>query len=87
MFQAQTEHWEETQERMSQSVSLRRVILDRPLIYIKLFALFRSATPIYNNRGGAPRRSAPVAHVAAQSFESKPLPAGYICHRCSKRGL
>jgi len=61
MFQANAEHWEETQERMSHAI------------------------PIYTSRGGGPKRPfQPTQHQP--TFESKPLPPGYICHRCSKKG-
>ncbi|KAF8315353.1 DWNN-domain-containing protein [Clavulina sp. PMI_390] len=45
------------------------------------------ATPIYTNRGGAPRGRPfqPSPHLNRPT-DSRPLPPGYICHRCSKPG-
>src|SRR3984885_3772032 len=43
-----------------------------------------SATPILSSRGSARRPFHPTQHSHAP--EPKPLPPGYICHRCSKKG-
>ncbi|KAF8327187.1 DWNN domain-containing protein [Cantharellus anzutake] len=60
MFQATSEHWEETQERM------------------------KHATPIFTSRGGGPKR--PLPPQQQFPLEPRPLPPGYICHRCNKKG-
>jgi protein MPE1 len=99
MFQAETENWEETQERMSQFV-LIPYNYPSPFKSIHshkhdLFAFtpsrgvsnVRSATPIYNQRHTTGPRKPYVPHQQAQQhYEPKPLPPGYVCHRCSKKG-
>ncbi|KAG8774443.1 hypothetical protein FRC12_001979 [Ceratobasidium sp. 428] len=73
MFQASQEVWDETQEKMAQ------------------------ATPVYSNRGGfrggkpfnQGNRGPGEAGGTGGGFqrpESRPVPPGYICYRCGKKG-
>ncbi|KAF9563120.1 DWNN-domain-containing protein [Agrocybe pediades] len=77
MFQAQTQNWEETQEKMSQLVS--------PSVAFYLCSSFLSNDHNLNsrgtgfNRGGKPFQS----HMA---HHDKPLPPSYVCYRCGQKG-
>ncbi|KAG9122841.1 hypothetical protein FRC07_000603 [Ceratobasidium sp. 392] len=76
MFQASQEVWDETQEKMAQ------------------------ATPVYSNRGGfrggkpfnqgnrgpGGEGGAGGSGGGFQRQESRPVPLGYICYRCGKKG-
>lgn len=102
MFQAQTANWEETQEKMSQSVSPLGGFCQRSslmsnehcFVFFALpFCLACSATRIYTNprgtgfaRGGKPHTHSP--HQQAQHQHSdRPLPPSYVCYRCGQKGL
>src|SRR5258708_16780327 len=83
MFQATSEHWEETQEKMAQSVT--DTIPKRHVGWGLICVIYASATPIFSSRGGGFKRPLPLAQQ--HYYEAKPLPPGYICHRCNKKGL
>ncbi|CAL1715023.1 unnamed protein product [Somion occarium] len=93
MFQASAANWEETQEKMSQSVSRLRVFLvlvvvirsnELILSWVRSFISNSSATPVYSARGGAPGRGRGGALHHRQP--DRPLPPSYVCYRCGQKG-
>jgi len=92
MFQAQTQNWEEAQEKMSQLVSTlcgfyllyRRPLLMNIVCCLSICVSY-SAQVIHRNprgtgfsgRGGKPHANA----------TEKPLPPSYVCYRCGQKGL
>ncbi|KAJ3797421.1 DWNN domain-containing protein [Lentinula aff. detonsa] len=94
MFQAQSANWEETQEKMSQSVESSFVVA-LPLLlctsnslegYIQLINddLLILATRIYNNQRGPPRPG--KLGLATYQPSDRPLPTSYVCYRCGQKG-
>ncbi|KAG8741716.1 hypothetical protein FRC10_002543 [Ceratobasidium sp. 414] len=89
MFQASQEVWDETQEKMAQFVFVP-ILLAVPSSYTNLFS-----TPVYSNRGGfrggkpfnqGNRGPGEAGGGGFQRLESRPVPPGYICYRCGKKG-
>jgi hypothetical protein len=90
MFQAQTQNWEEAQEKMSQLVlsPCGFFILCRTLsnehCSIPSIRVFNSAQVIHRNprgtgfggRGGKPH----------MPINDRPLPPSYVCYRCGQKG-
>ncbi|KIY49977.1 DWNN-domain-containing protein [Fistulina hepatica ATCC 64428] len=79
MFQAQTQNWEETQEKMSQLVLLFKSPIC--VLYINAQKIYTSSRGTgFPGRGGKPH--------FAQAFQQsdKPLPSSYVCYRCGQRG-
>ena len=100
MFQATTEAWEETQEKMSQLV-LISIIPSFLMLYCAsshiLVLCFLSvscrAQKIYTNpRGGGtggPRKPFASGHSnfhQQHTPSDRPTPPGYICYRCGQKG-
>ncbi|KAH9840254.1 DWNN domain-containing protein [Rhodofomes roseus] len=93
MFQAQTQNWEETQEKMSQLVSRLRGFLvsvvdgSNGRNFTGAFCLclhhFHSAVRIHNNSRGAMGRGGKPFH---HHQSDRPLPASYVCYRCGQKG-
>lgn len=97
MFQAQTQNWEETQEKMSQLVlPLAGFYLcsssfsnEQCLLFCLLVLRIHSSQRIYSqprgtgfNRGGKPHQP----HQPHQPHNDKPLPPSYVCYRCGQKG-
>lgn len=86
MFQASQEVWAETQEKMAQFVFLPNFCT-----FSNTFLACR-ATPVYTNRGGF-RGGKPFNQGTRgpdggrPQQDSRPVPPGYICYRCAKKGL
>ncbi|KZT71975.1 DWNN-domain-containing protein [Daedalea quercina L-15889] len=94
MFQAQTQNWEETQEKMSQLVSRLCGFLvyvvdgsngrNVPGALLLCLHQFHSAVRIHSNqRGGPPGRGGKPFH---HHQSDRPLPASYVCYRCGQKG-
>ena len=90
MFQAQTQNWEETQEKMSQLVNPSGFIYCIVVFYLMNTIYFSicvsfSAQVIHRNprgtgfggRGGKP----------PMPINDRPLPPSYVCYRCGQKGL
>lgn len=93
MFQAQTQNWEETQEKMSQLVSPFSAFYscsssksNDQRLFLFLAVLY-SSQRVYSSRGtGFNRGGKPYQpHQAAPT--EKPLPPSYVCYRCGQKGL
>ena len=90
MFQAQSQNWEEAQEKMSQLVSpvmgfivcvVVPCLMNICLFFLRLYTY--SSQRVYSNtrgtgfnRGGKPY----------QPHHDKPLPPSYVCYRCGQKG-
>ena len=98
MFQAQTQNWEEAQEKMSQLVlpiagfCLRSSSKSNDDFFFSFLRLsdWNSATRIHSStrgtgfsRGGKPH----TPHVLHSGQNDRPLPPSYVCYRCGQKGL
>lgn len=92
MFSETSEQWEQTQERMAQFVLLPiRLSRCRSSLYLNVvpFRSLSRSRPIYtrpfnNNRPQHSGGGGQQQHH--RQPDSRPLPPGYICHRCNKKG-
>ncbi|KAF8967620.1 DWNN domain-containing protein [Flammula alnicola] len=88
MFQAQTQNWEETQEKMSQLVLPFLVpCLMNNVCFALSYCVLYSSQRIYSshrgtgfNRGGKPHQQ------PQQPQHDRPLPPSYVCYRCGQKG-
>lgn len=91
MFEAEKANWEETQEKMSQLVSPRRVscpcsTFSNEYSYLLHHSSRATRIPNANFRGGFNRGGKPYTpHVP--SAMDRPLPTSYVCYRCGQKGL
>ncbi|QRW03386.1 mRNA polyadenylation-like protein [Ceratobasidium sp. AG-Ba] len=77
MFQASQEVWDETQEKMAQFVFIP-IYLSVPSSYANPLCPFNQG-----NRGAGDAGS---SGGFQRNQESRPVPLGYICYRCGKKG-
>src|SRR5258708_3216506 len=88
MFQAQTQNWEEAQEKMSQLVSTlcgfllyRRPLSNERCLFLSICVSY-SAQAIHRN----PRGTGFGGRGGKPHAPDKPLPPSYVCYRCGQKG-
>ncbi|PPQ96278.1 hypothetical protein CVT26_005665 [Gymnopilus dilepis] len=74
MFQAQSQNWEEAQEKMSQLVS--PIMGSIVCVVVPSQRVYSNTRGTGFNRGGKPY----------QPHHDKPLPPSYVCYRCGQKG-
>jgi hypothetical protein len=94
MFAAESQNWNETQEKMAQYASFMRVLSPSYL------CIFRGQRVYSTNRYG-PRKpggppggpggsgagsSMPPRDTRFHPYSDRPIPQGYVCFRCGQKG-